>query len=91
MELNRSAFCQRFAVFVLSESREGSRRDVSSLGLISPTAKMLPSPQESPHIISYAFHFGVLFINQPDQRPIAFELLAKKKKKRDWLEAFQVI
>lgn len=48
--------------------------DVSLLGLISPTAKMLPYPQDSPHIISYAFHFGLLFINVT--RPTPFCLAA---------------
>lgn len=46
------------------------------LGLISPTVEMLPSPQDSPHIISYAllslFFLGLLFINSPRPTPYGF-------------------
>lgn len=48
------------------------QREQDARVLISPTANILPSPQDSPHIISYAFHFDLLFINAVRPTPYCF-------------------
>lgn len=67
--------------------------DVSLLGPISPTAKMLPSPQDSPHIISYALLSGLLFIHIPRPTPycLSVTLWLIPKEHRGLVLAFQVI
>lgn len=72
-----------FGSFVFSVKPQGGAGCIlSSLGLISPAVGMLPSPQDSPHIISYAllalFFFLLYYLLPPkDQRPVALQPLKR--------------
>lgn len=67
--------------------------DVSLLGPISPTAKMLPFPQDYPHRLSYALLFGLLFIHIPRPTPycLSVTLWLTPKEHQGLVLTFQVI